>query len=169
MKRLFIFLSFFLISESFANIQRPRFELRPTLKGEFVSLASKAKDFHKIIQEGGNKESLEKESLATNQIISKLYAQVSSIPHLHQRLHSYKLLQSIEENLEVLKSQGINNKKVIKTFFTSFFEMVEVYNLKKDIVGKIFYCSKDKSTWFQVGNKPRNPINPDLKNCGKRL
>ncbi len=159
----------FFSCNAFSSIPKKSFQLKPQLKQNFVDLVSKAKDFHKVIQEGWDSQSLQKESVITKQIIKDLYTQVSSIPHLHQRLHSYKLLQSIEENLAVLQSQGVNNQRVIKKFFNSFFELAQVYDLKKDKVGKIFYCSQDKSTWFQSGNKPNNPINPHYKNCGQRL
>ena len=162
-------LCMFISCNAFSSIPKKHFQLKPQLKQDFISLISKAKDFHKVIEEGGDKKSFEKESVETERMIKGLYTQVLSIPHLHQRLHSYKLLQAIEENLAVLKSQGVDNKRVIKKFFTSFFELTEVYNLKKDIDGKVFYCNRDKSTWFQSDNKPNNPISPTYKNCGQRL
>ncbi len=169
MRVLISLLCLFISYSAFSSIPKRHFQLKAKLKQDFVALVSKAKDFHKVLQEGGDKKSLQKESLATEKIIKGLYTQVLTIPHLHQRLYSYKLLQSIEENLAVLKSQGVNNKRVIKKFFNSFFELTQVYNLKKDIAGKVFYCFQDKSTWFQSGNKPKNPINPHYKNCGQRI
>jgi len=169
MKTFFIVCIFLFSIEIFASIPKKSFHIQDTLKKDFVSLVSKAKEFHKIIKDGGDKISFKKERLATEDIINKLYPQVLSMPHLHQRLHSYKLLQAIEENLAILQSQGMHNKKVIKKLFKFFFEITQVYDLKPSVVGHIFYCSKDKSTWFQSGPKPINPINPQFKNCGNRL
>ena len=93
--------------------------------------------------------------------------------NMHQRLHAYKALKSIEERISVLESQGVQKQrgknKVVKKIFNSFFELAEVYDLRSDFKKQIFYCRTDKSTWFQEGKKASNPISPNLKNCGQRL
>ena len=155
-----------------SNIQDNAFELEPQLKENFLNLLGKAKDFHKVIEKG-DKKATQEEIHKTQSLIKELYPQALSLPHSQQRIHSHKLLKSMEEQLAFMKfqekSSPENKKKHIKKLFNSFFEMAQVYNLKKDMKDQIFYCSKDKSTWFQSGNKPKNPISPHYKNCGRRV
>lgn len=149
---------------------------RPT-KQNFVKLLNKAKDFHEAIKNSDAPQNLQKEADATKKIIAKLYTQIPSMPHMHQKLHAYKLLQSLEENISVLaiqnKTAGLSNKprsnRVIKKMFKSFFELAEVYNLKNEVKDEIFYCSLDKSIWFQKKGKAINPVSFRFKQCGKKL
>ena len=83
--------------------------------------------------------------------------------------HAIRLLGIIDEKLEGLKIQGKDNgKRSIKKLFGTIAELAQAYHIKTTSSG-IFYCSRDKSLWVQSGSKPKNPISPGLKNCGRRV
>ena len=170
MKPFFLFLTIF--SLSLFAIPKQSFKLDPVLKKSYLALLRQASDFHKAIN-ASDKKAFQKEKQETQKIISTIYRQTSSFPDFHQRIHSRKLLKSIEEQMEVIVfSNSLNQnieKKNIKKLFNSFFELAQVYDLKKDMKNQIFYCSRDKSLWFQENGKAKNPINPDYKNCGRRI
>lgn len=152
----------------------PPLKLQPQLKQDFVKLISKAYDFHTALETESQKQAIQKQVAETGKLISQLYPKISSIPHPQQRLHSYKLLNSLEDRLTAMSSHPLNNnsrnkQKIVKKVFSSFFELAEVYNLKKELKGNIYYCSKDKNTWFQKSGKAKNPINSNFKNCGTKI
>lgn len=167
----FIFLLFLFHFPLFA-VNKPIFQLAPQLKKSYLALLEQATDFHRVINQG-DKKAIQKEIKETQEIIAKLYRQISSIPQFHHRIHSYKLLKSVEEQLSVMNFNNSLNegkdKKNIKQLFNSFFELAQVYDLKKDMKNKMFYCSKDKSLWFQEKGRAKNPISPVYKNCGRLI
>ena len=169
--KLFVFLLFlFYFPAGAAN--KPVFPLDTDLKESYITLLEKAADFHTIIETNQDEKILKKEIQETQEIIAKLYKQLSSVEKLHHKIHSHKLLKSIEEQLILMDNSSLNKKAEIrnrKKFFNSFFELAQVYDLKKDMKNKIFYCSKDKSLWFQESGKAKNPINPHHKHCGRQL
>ena len=170
MKKLVFFL--FLFHFHLFAVNKPAFQLAPQLKKGYLALLKQATDFHKVIDQG-DKKAIQEEIKETQEIIAKLYRQIASIPQFHHRIHSYKLLKSVEEQLSVLHFNSSLNKekdkKNIKRLFNSFFELAQVYDLKKDMKNKMFYCSKDKSLWFQEKGRAKNPISPDYKNCGRLI
>lgn len=147
-------------------------KLDATLKESYLTLLGQATELHKVITQE-NKNAIQGEIKETQEIIAKLYKQILSVPQFHHRIHSHKLLKSIEEQLAVMHLNSSldkeKEKKNIKKLFNSFFELAQVYDLKEDIKDKVFYCSKDKSLWFQEGGKAKNPINPSYKNCGRLI
>lgn len=171
MRSLILFLSLFFIPCAF-GISKPAFKLEPELKRNYVSLLNQANDFHKVIATG-DAEAIQVEIKETQEIIAKLYKQILSVSELHHKIHSHKLLKSIEEQLAVMHSRNSldesGKKKNIKKLFNSFFELAQVYDLTKDIKGKILYCSRDRSLWFQESGKANNPITPSYKNCGRSI
>lgn len=165
---LLLFLSPFSLGASI----KPVSPLDTNLKESYITLLEKAKDFHKIIETKQGEQALQKEIQETQEIIAKLYTQLASVDRLHHRIHSHKLLKSIEEQLLLMSNPSLGKSAEIrnrKRFFNAFFELAEVYDLKKDIKDKLFYCPKDKSLWFQESGKAKNPINPNHKHCGRRL
>ena len=152
------------------SINKTTLKLKPNLKKSYLDLLNQAADFHKGIAQGDEK-IIQKEIRETQQIIAKLYRQISSIPTFHHRIHSHKLLKSIEEQLDVLHFNSSlskdREKKGVKKLFNSFFELAQVYDLTKDMKDKMFYCPRDKSLWFQEKGKAQNPINLNYKNCGR--
>ena len=146
--------------------------LNPSLKESYLKLLTQAKDFHKVLARG-DKQAIQQEIKETQEIIAKLYRQLPSVTQIHHRIHSYRLLKSIEDQLSVMNSNSSSNQeqeqKNIKTLFNSFLELAQVYNLKKDIKDKVFYCSKDKSVWFQETAKVNNPVNSAYKDCGRLI
>lgn len=168
----FLICLLFLFPLSVFSIKKQALELAPGLKENYLALLKQATDFHEVIIDG-DKNAIQREIKETQEIIAKLYRQLSSIPKFHHRIHSHKLLKSIEEQLAVMDVTNSLNKenetKDIKRLFNSFFELAQVYDLKKDMKNKIFYCSKDKSLWFQENGKAKNPVNPNYKNCGRLI
>ncbi len=154
----------------FAAVDKPNLKLDPALKKSYLTLLKQATDFHSAIAQE-DKNAVNREIQETQEIIARLYSQISNIPHFHQRIHSYKILKSIEEQLNVMNSSNpldkTGKKKNVKKLFNSFFELAQVYDLKRDMKDKMFYCSKDKSLWFQENKKANNPVNASLKNCGR--
>ena len=157
---------------SFGSIRQKPFHLDPPLRQDFLSLLGKAKDFHSAF-ERGDRQALRKEAEQTRKIIQDLHIRILSVPHFQQRIHSHRLLRSLEEQLAVIplqkKDASRGQRRRVKKFFNSFFELAYVYDLKKEVKDQIFYCPKDKSAWFQSGGKPKNPVSPGYKNCGRRL
>ena len=151
---------------------KEQIKLTPQLKRSYLNLLNQAVDFHKVIAEEDQK-AIQKEIKETQELVAKLYRQIGSLQKFHHRIHSHKLLNSIEEQLTFVKANGVSGKstrkKNIKKLFGSFFELAQVYNLTKDMKGKIFYCSQDKSLWFQKSSQAKNPINPSYKNCGRLI
>ena len=92
--------------------------------------------------------------------------------HLQQRGHAFRLLKAIEEQLEIIRFQDVSykqdEKKYKKRLFNSFVELARVYGLK-NTEKQAFYCHLDQSAWIQSGSKPLNPVNPQYKNCGRKI
>ena len=155
---------------SLAN--KNKIKLNPQLKTAYLKLLDQADDFHKAISLG-DKKHIQKEIKETQEIIAELYSKSASLQEFHFRIHSHKLLKTIEEQLSTMSQGSLlkehQEKKVVKKLFNSFFELAQVYDLKKDINAKVFYCGKDKSLWFQTDKKGQNPINPSYKNCAKQV
>ena len=79
--------------------------------------------------------------------------------------HIVKTLNSIKETVEMSQIQnGKYREQSLKLTFEKVAQLAKVYNLDKY---RIFFCSKDKSTWIQKGWKAKNPVHPEkFKNCG---
>ncbi|MCY4321608.1 MAG: hypothetical protein OXC37_04325 [Bdellovibrionaceae bacterium] len=151
---------------------KDKIKLDPELKSSYLKLLNQASDFHKALTEENNPK-IQKEIKETQEIIAELYRKTSNLEEFHFRIHSYKLLESIQEKLSMMSyNQPLKNdqkKKVVKKLFNSFLELAEVYDLKKEMNAKIFYCETDRSLWFQTNNKGHNPINSSLKNCATQV
>ena len=164
-------LSLFLLFPIYAA-DKQVFKLDPNLKEAYLTLLKQATDFHEAIARD-DAQAIQREIRETQEIIAKLYRQITSIPQFHHRIHSYKLLKSVEEQLAIMKFNNSldkrKEKKHVKKLFNSFFELAQVYDLRKDMKNKMFYCSKDKSLWFQAEGKAKNPISPSYKNCGRLI
>ena len=147
-------------------------KLDPQLKSSYLKLLEQAGDFHKVINQK-NKKSLQREITETQEIIATLYRQNSSLSEFHFRIHSHKILNSIEEQLSLINDETSlkenQKKRIIKKLFNSFFELAKVYDLTQDMKAKMFYCHLDKSLWFQTDKTAQNPINPDYKNCATQV
>ena len=145
-------------------------KLDPQLRANYVILLEQADDFHKAIAQQ-DETAIVSEIKETQEIIAKLYSQILSITQFQHKIHSHKLLNSIEVSLSSLNNSLDENKKKqnLKKLFNSFFELAQVYDLTKDISSKILYCPRDKSLWFQKQGKAQNPINPSYKNCGRAI
>ncbi len=195
-----LFFSCFLFEGlAFGSAGQPKaFHLPPPLKRDFLNLLEKAKDFHSAF-ERGSAGAFRREAGETRKIIQRLKAKIVFIPHLQQRIHSHRLLSSIEEQLSQLSSQkpaggrqsGRDSSRTarpqaisqsisremsqrgqsrrVKKLFGAFFELAHVYGLKDEMKSQAFYCPKDKTAWFQSGGKPQNPANPALRHCGRQL
>lgn len=147
-------------------------QLNPQLKSSYLKLLDQAGDFHKAIKQK-DKKSLQKEIAETQEIIATVYRQSSSLSEFHFRIHSHKLLNSIEEQLGLINNENNlkedQKKRALKKLFTSFFELAKVYDLTKEMNAKMFYCPLDKSLWFQTEKTGQNPINSDYKNCATQI
>ena len=167
-----IFFLLFLPLSSFASSKAGKIQMKPLLQQDFSNLVDKASDFHKAFQKEDAKE-IKSEIVKTQKIIQKLYGQLSRISQVQQRIHSHKVLKSLEEQLDVMKFQDSFYKsqknKHIKKLFSSFFELAHVYDLKNKTKNRVFYCHRDKSVWFQSEQSPKNPVNPSYKNCGRQI
>ena len=168
----FLILLALLCQPIIAEASKSSFKLNPQLKENYLSLLGQAADFHKVIDQG-DKKAIQAKIKETQEIIAKLYKQVLSVSQFHHKIHSYKLLKSIEEQLAAMRFNSSldknREKKNIKKLFNSFFELAQVYDLTKDMKDKIFYCSRDKSLWFQESGKAKNPINLNYKSCGRPI
>jgi len=147
-------------------------QLDTKLKRQYVYLLNQAADFHKAITKK-DKKAVQNEIKETQEIITGLYRGIASVSEFHHKIHSHKLLKSIEERLELIQNAQFKNtrseQKNFKKLFNSFFELAQVYNLTPEMKDKIYYCSRDKSLWFQKSGKTNNPINSTLKNCGQSI
>ncbi len=171
MKTALIFLIVF-FPPAFSEGKKTAFKLDPRLKEAYLALLEQAGDFHKALDKG-SAPAIQKKIKDIQEIIAKLYKQISSVPQFHHKIHSYKLLKSIEEQMAVIHFNSRLDKrkerKNIKKLFNSFFELAQVYNLTKDIKDKVFYCSRDKSLWFQKSGLAKNPVSSSHKNCGRLI
>ena len=162
------FLLFLLLITGLSSTARNKIKLDPQVKSSYLKLLEQAPDFHSALKKG-DKKNLQNEIKETQEIIAQLYQKNSSLLEFHHRIHSYKLLSKLEEQLASLESQNKPNKKNVKNLFHSFFELANVYDLSKEMTGNLFYCEKDKSLWIQSDSKAHNPINPDHISCGRTI
>jgi len=161
------FLSLFIVftSQSFA---RKKPELHPEVKASYLKLLEQAPKIHEALK-AKDKKILQTEITKTQEIIPRLY-QKNSYLQIHHRIHSFKLLAHLEEQLNSLEAQSTPNKKNVRNLFHSFFELASVYNLNKEMKGSLFYCGKDKSHWIQSANsKVYNPIHSRDSSCGRTI
>ena len=151
---------------------KTKLKLDSQLKSSYLKLLNQASDFHTAIRLG-DKQHIQTEVRETQEIIAELYRKTSSLSEFHFRIHSHKLLKSIEEQLSMITHNNSleekREKKVVQKLFNSFLELAQVYDLTKDMKAKVFYCRKDKSLWFQTNKKGENPINPSYKNCATQV
>ena len=166
------FLLFFIIFSNFTLANQNKLKLEPQIKKAYLKLLNQASHFHTAISLG-NKKRIQEEIKKTQGIVAELYSKSASLQEFHFRIHSHKLLKTIEEQLSTMTQGSLlkkqQEKKVVKKLFNSFFELAQVYDLTKDMNAKMFYCGKDKSLWFQTDKKAQNPINPDYKNCAAQI
>ena len=163
----YLFLSLSLIIGLYTTAKN-KITLDPQVKSSYLELLEQAPKFHSALKKQ-DKQALEIEIKQTQEIIAGFYQKNS--PHLkfHHRIHSYKLLSKLEEQLNSLESQNKPNKKNIKNLFHSFFELANVYDLSKEMKGSLFYCDKDKSHWIQSDSTAYNPINSNHSSCGRTI
>ena len=140
--------------------------MNPQTKASYLKLLDQAVDFHKALDKGDQK-NIQQEIKKTKDMLAQVYQKSLSLPAFHQRIHSYKLLSSIEQQLTGLSLDQSHNKKNVKKLFLSFFELAQVYDLNKEMKGRMFYCPKDRSVWIQSSTKAKNPISPQYNSCGK--
>ena len=152
--------------------------LNPQTKASYLQLLDQAVVFHQALDEG-DQQNIQKEIKKTQDLVTQVYQNSLSLPAFHHRIHSYKLLSNIEEQLTGLSSsyspsQNPNekpsptpDKTKVKKLFLSFFELAQVYDLNKEMKGRMFYCPKDRSLWIQSSKKASNPINSQYQSCGK--
>ena len=166
------FLLFLISFSGCSSPKKNKIQLEPQLKNSYLKLLEQASDFHKAISQE-DKKSIQTEIKETQEIIAELYRKSLSLPEFHFRIHSHKLLKSLEDQLAMITQnsslQNSQNKKAVKKLFNSFFELAQVYDLTKDMKSKVFYCGRDKSLWFQKNKEVKNPINPSYKNCGTQV
>ena len=167
-----LFFLFILPPSAFAISKAGKMQMKPLLQQDFSNLVGKASDFHKAFQKEDIK-GIKNEIAETKKIIQKLYGQLPKISQVQQRIHSHKVLKSLEEQLEMMKFQDSFYKsqknKHIKKLFSIFFELAHVYGFKNKVKNRVFYCHRDKSVWFQSERNPKNPVNPSYKNCGRQI
>ena len=167
-----LFTLFFIIVPIMTGASKNKIQLSPQLKNSYLQLLNQASDFHNALQLG-DKKTIQKEIQETQEIIVELYRKSASLSEFHLRIHSHKLLNSLEEQLSMISHnqllKGNQEKRAMKKLFNSFFELAQVYDLTKDMKAKVFYCGKDKSLWFQTDRKAQNPINPDYKKCATQV
>ncbi|MBC6415012.1 MAG: hypothetical protein GDA46_01280 [Bdellovibrionales bacterium] len=156
-------LSFFLF---FSLISKAENELDPKIRASYLKLLKKASHFHQALK-NKNPESIQSQIKETQKIIVQIH-QHSPQLKFQQRIHSYKLLSNLEEQLTSLKSQKEPQKKTVKKLFASFFELANVYSLNKYLKGNFFYCNQDRSLWLQRDSKVHNPINSNVR-CGQAI
>ena len=147
---------------------RKKIQLEPQIKSSYVKLLDQASEFHSALKKG-DKKNLQNEIKEIQDLIAELYQKNFSILKFHHRIHSYKLLSSLEEQLASIESQNKPKKENIKKLFRSFFELAKVYDLSKEMKGSLFYCEKDKSLWIQSESKVHNPINSHHISCGRTV
>lgn len=103
-----------------------------------------------------------------DEIIKKL-GSVATISQKHnsvQNLHITKIVQSAQNSIRLYKEDPLakNATSDLKDFFKEIVQITQVFEVKKY---KIFFCPQDRSLWLQTLPKAQNPINLNLKNCGK--
>ena len=144
--------------------------LNPQTKASYLKLLDQAVLFHQALDQGDQK-NIQKEIQKTQELLTQVYQNSLSLPAFHHRIHSYKLLSHIEEQLTGLSYSYSPNKtpdkKKVKKLFLSFFELAQVYDLNKEMKGRLFYCPKDRSLWIQSSKTASNPINNQHPSCGK--
>ena len=163
--KLLLILFFFIIGSATA---RTKIKLDPPIKSSYLKLLEQASKFHSAFKKA-DKQTLHAEIKATQEIIAQFYQKNIAGLEFHHRIHSYKLLSRLEEQLESLETQSEPDKKNIKKLFSSFFELAKVYDLSETMKGSLFYCAKDKSLWIQSDSKVYNPINSNHISCGRTV
>jgi hypothetical protein len=83
-----------------------------------------------------------------------------------QRQHVEKILLAAERGVDLAKTKsGVAKREGLQEAYFQLVQLVRMFDFREY---RIFFCPRDKSTWFQRGAKPRNPISPErFLNCGK--
>ncbi len=105
-------------------------------------------------------------------LATEIAAKLGSVANLTQKnnsvqsLHITKIVQSARNSIEIFREDPMakNASDDLKDFFKDIVQITQVFDVKKY---KIFFCPQDKSLWLQTLPKAQNPVNPNLKNCGK--
>ncbi|MDX9731052.1 MAG: hypothetical protein RBT63_04715 [Bdellovibrionales bacterium] len=76
---------------------------------------------------------------------------------LHERSHLVRILESIEENVDVARNSGHGDRRDrISDIFNMQANLVRIYGV--DTRFKIFFCSRDKVTWVQTRPRGQYPF-----------
>ncbi len=127
---------------------------------EVLNLTS---DLQQALYQGNEK----KIKTQIDQIIMAIY-QTHSLTNEETNLHVNlrKVLENVEKHLiSVRGHSGEARSQPLQEVFRQLVNIVRSYNVKNY---RIFFCGHDSSVWIQKGNKPQNPIHPDM-NCGTQV
>ena len=167
MKKALLFVFCLLSSFSFA---RPK--LDDNLKKSYIALINESSDLHRAVIDN-KPEEFRKEIEELQNLTARLIRQITNNSSIHHQIHAYKVLEAIEEQVAILrtgdKEKSLSKTKNMKRLFYSFSELALAYDLKKEVKGKMFYCSTDKSMWFQGKGPTRNPSSLKHRNCGQAI
>ena len=149
---------------------RPALSLHPEVQSGLQILINEATALHEAMGSKVSQAVLEAKVHTLQNQIALIYSQFSLMAYSPKKNHAIKLLGIIDGKLEGLRIQGEKGagKQSIKKLFGTIAELAQAYHIKTASSG-VFYCSRDKGLWVQSGNQAKNPISPDLKNCGKRV
>lgn len=157
-----LFVLCFLSSSSYARVKPPPITLKPALKSEVSSLLKDMENVHAAStarSEAKLATSLSKAKAGIAKVRSKLNLAGQ------QQLHISRILDTAEKGIDRAKTRtGAGRRAGMADAFYQIVQLVRVYGFTDY---KIYFCPKDKSTWFQRGKKPKNPVSPDkFLDCG---
>lgn len=165
MKKVLIFLLLFLSLPSFSKIDED-------LKKSYIELINSSSDLHQAVIEEKPEEFQEKIKDLQG-LTARVIRKLSASSAIHHQIHAHKVLQAIEEQVVILQTgdqkESLSKRKNMKKLFHSFSELALAYDLKKEVKPKMFFCSRDKSMWFQKEGPTKNPVTQSLRNCGRRI
>jgi hypothetical protein len=153
---------FFCISANAAS--RSKIELPSPLKQEVEVLLNEGILLHKSLVDENSRSSVKamRRILAQKKKVDKRLAQAKS-----DRPHLEKILNAVQLNMENALSEEAKNRD---SYFTATFEQfVQIVKIFKVTEYAVFFCSKNKTVWYQEDRKkPKNPVNhKTYAGCGQ--
>lgn len=75
----------------------------------------------------------------------------------HERGHLLRILDSAHEQLELSRTSfGEQRRLHLEDGFNQLVNIVRIYRVDRQY--GIFFCPKDRTTWVQTGQNPKNPF-----------
>ena len=139
-----------------ARVVKERIRLAPKLQAQLIVLIDEGARLHEVATQG-DRAALVKQVARLRRALTQTQ-QLSPMAKVH-RVHLDRTLGSLAAPLNRLReSPDSTFKPLLQESFRQLLQIARSYEIPHKY--NYFFCGIDKSSWYQSGKAPRNPVNP---------